>query len=160
MNDSREPCAGEPRCSGRSTTAADTSRTRHSVSGVGQARPTDRPGPQPVVVITRRGESIASNRERERTGGEFAAAPSVAEHGCLVGVELTALCRALGGRWRGFGALTHGRPRAGPLARLWRGGLPHKRRRSWRMRGPRRAAGTSREANFNTIPATVCRPGK
>jgi hypothetical protein len=63
---------------------------------------------QPVVV--RRGESIASNRERERTGGEFAVAPSVAGHGCLVGVELTALCRALGGRWRGFGAKTHGRP--------------------------------------------------
>lgn len=29
--------------------------------------------------------------------------------------------------------------RAGPLARLWRGGLPHKRHRSWRMRGLRRA---------------------
>ena len=40
---------------------------------------------------------------------ECAAAPSAAGHGCLVGVELTALCRALGGRWRGF-ALTHGRP--------------------------------------------------
>ena len=77
----------------------------------------------------------------KRTGGEFAAAPSVAEHGCLVGVELTALCRALGGRWRGFGAE----------------GFRHNRRRSWRMRGPRRAARTSREANFNTTPATVCR---
>ena len=31
--------------------------------------------------------------------------------------------------------------------------------RPWRMRGPRRAAGTSREANFNTTPATVCRRG-
>ena len=52
----------------------------------------------------------------KRTGGEFAAAPSVAEHGCLVGVELTALCRALGGRWRGFGALARrgdGRDREG-----------------------------------------------
>jgi hypothetical protein len=38
---------------------------------------------------------------------ECAAAPSAAGHGCLVGVELTALCRARGGRWRGFGALTH-----------------------------------------------------
>src|SRR5271167_1774959 len=38
------------------------------------------------------------------------------------------------------------------VARLWRGGLPHNRRRPWhsRMRGPRRAAGASREANFNT----------
>ena len=53
-----------------------------------------------------------------------------------------------------------GAARAGPLARLWRGGLLHNRRRSWRMRGPRRAAGTSREANFNTTPATVCRRGK
>ena len=86
--------------------------------GPAEARAAYRPGPQPVVV--RRGESIASNRERERTGGEFAAAPSVAEHGCLVGVELTALCRALGGRWRGFGALTHGRPERGPpLNRRW-----------------------------------------
>jgi hypothetical protein len=75
--------------------------------GPAEARAAYRPGPQPVVV--RRGESIASNRERERTGGEFAPEPSVAEHGCLVGVELTALCRALGGRWRGFGALPHGR---------------------------------------------------
>ena len=39
----------------------------------GEARAADRPGPQPVIVITRRGESIASNRERERTRGDFAA---------------------------------------------------------------------------------------
>ena len=45
---------------------------------------------------------------------ECAAAPSAAGHGCLVGVELTALCRALGGRRRGFGALTHGPPPAWP----------------------------------------------
>ena len=72
------------------------------------------------------GLSIASNRERERTGGEFAAAPSVAGHGCLVSLELTALCRALGGRWRGFGAKSSPfltadpsawAARAGPLAR-------------------------------------------
>ena len=74
-----------------------------TIKRTGEARPADRPGPQPVIVITGRGESIASNRERERTGGDFAAAPSAAG----VGVELTALCRALGGRWRGLGALTH-----------------------------------------------------
>ena len=39
-----------------------------------------RPGPKPAAA--RRGELIASNRERERTGGDFAAAPSVAGHGC------------------------------------------------------------------------------
>ena len=104
------------------------------------------------LLLLRRGELIASNRERERTGGDFAAAPSVAEHGCLVGVELTALCRALGGRWRGFGALTHGRPTAVPLARLWRGGLPHKRHRHWRTQGPRRAAGSVREAKRQATP--------
>jgi hypothetical protein len=97
--------------------------------------------------------------ERERTGGDFAAAPSAAG----VGVELTALCRALGGRWRGLGALTHrggSAARAGPLRACGAEGFRINRRRSWRMRGPRRAAGRSREANFNTIPATVCRPGK
>ena len=49
--------------------------------GPAEARAAYRPGPQPVIVITGRGESIASNRERERTIGDWLEKLGMPEYG-------------------------------------------------------------------------------
>ena len=102
--------------------------TGHDQAGVGQARPADRPGggASAAGVENRGGMTLGCRRIEPACAQEL-------EPGWL---SLSGLCCFQSPLARFDGLPPPDRPKrigrpSGPVGTLWRGGLPHKRRRSW-----------------------------